>query len=235
MEEKTISPEEVAKETSVEETPEEVVEESKTKTVEEVINQPEDDKVPLSTFLEIKNEKKKLEKELEKVRRSAEQGATKSEVKSDLKAIAEKYDVDPDFLQELSSAIYVKAKEEAETAIKPILEENSKEKLDKILMDNINNTLETMPEYDGIANKEVIKSLAKLPENKNKTFQQIIEETYGKSVSGKKTMETSTPRGGKDVGIDWNKVSDPSYFKQIMADPELKKQYNEKLANRIIL
>jgi hypothetical protein len=115
------------------------------------------------------------------------------------------------------------------------LEKEAKERVDKALTENINKALEVMPEYEGVVNKDVLKSLARLPENKNKTFQQLIEETYSKTVTGKKTMETSTPRGGKDVGIDWSRVKDPSYFSQIMADPELKKQYNEKLISRINL
>jgi hypothetical protein len=152
-----------------------------------------------------------------------------------LQSIADKYDVDLNFLSELSSVIYAQAKGDAEEAIKPVLEKEAKERVDKALTENINKALEVMPEYEGVVNKDVLKSLARLPENKNKTFQQLIEETYSKTVTGKKTMETSTPRGGKDVGIDWSRVKDPSYFSQIMADPELKKQYNEKLISRINL
>lgn len=242
---KDISPEEVAKNTEAEET--EISEEeteaseetpketSAEPTIEETIGEQPDDRVPLKTFLEIKNEKKALERELKRIRSSAQQGATKSEIRADLQAIADKYDVDVDFLTELSSTIYSKAKEEAETAIKPILEEKNREKVDKVLMDNINRALEAMPEYEAVVNKEVLKSLSKLPENRNKTFQQIIEETYGKSVPGKKTMETSIPRGGKDVDIDWSRVHDADYFKEIMADPDLKKKYNETLTSRLHL
>lgn len=232
MDDKTIAPEEELKETEVDE-PE--TEEPATPTVEDIIEPKRaEEQVPLKTFLEIKNEKKALERELKNLKSQA-QDMTKSEIKSDLKSIADKYDVDPNFLTELSSVIYAQAKGDAEEAIKPVLEKEANERIDKALTENINKALEVMPEYEGVVNKDVLKSLAKLPENKNKTFQQLIEETYSKTVTGKKTMETSTPRGGKDVGIDWNKVKDPAYFKEIMADPDLKKQYNENLTSRINL
>jgi len=242
---KDISPEEVAKNTEAEET--EISEEeteaseetpketSAEPTIEETIGEQPDDRVPLKTFLEIKNEKKALERELKRVRSSAQQGATKSEIRADLQAIADKYDVDVDFLTELSSTIYSKAKEEAETAIKPVLEKEAKERVDKALTENINKALEVMPEYEGVVNKDVLKSLARLPENKNKTFQQLIEETYSKTVTGKRTMETSTPRGGKELVYDESRINDPEYFSEVMASPELKKKYNDSLVDRLKL
>jgi hypothetical protein len=63
---------------------------------------------------------------------------TKSEIKSDLQSIADKYDVDPNFLSELSSVIYAQAKGDAEEAIKPVLEKEAKERVDKALTENIN-------------------------------------------------------------------------------------------------
>jgi len=242
---KDISPEEVAKNTEAEET--EISEEeteaseetpketSAEPTIEETIGEQPDDRVPLKTFLEIKNEKKALERELKRVRSSAQQGATKSEIRADLQAIADKYDVDVDFLTELSSVIYAQAKGDAEEAIKPVLEKEAKERVDKALTENINKALEVMPEYEGVVNKDVLKSLARLPENKNKTFQQLIEETYSKTVTGKRTMETSTPRGGKELVYDESRINDPEYFSEVMASPELKKKYNDSLVDRLKL
>lgn len=242
---KDISPEEVAKNTEAEET--EISEEeteaseetpketSAEPTIEETIGEQPDDRVPLKTFLEIKNEKKALERELKRVRSSAQQGATKSEIRADLQAIADKYDVDVDFLTELSSVIYAQAKGDAEEVIKPVLEKEAKERVDKALTENINKALEVMPEYEGVVNKDVLKSLARLPENKNKTFQQLIEETYSKTVTGKRTMETSTPRGGKELVYDESRINDPEYFSEVMASPELKKKYNDSLVDRLKL
>lgn len=228
MDEQSTTPEVEVKDTEV--TEEAVV------TIADVMEEKErDDRVPLKTLLEVKKEKKALERELSDIKASISKGATKAEVSSDLKSLAEKYDVDSNFLEELTTIVYSKAKAEAEIAIKPVLEKADKEKLDKTLTEHIEKALEDMPEYESVVNKDVIKSLAKLPENKNKTFQQIIEDTYSNTVTGKRTMETSTPRGGKETDIDWSKANNPEYFSKIMADPNLKKKYNESLTSRINL
>ena len=219
-------------EATVEEAPSET-----NKTAGEIL---EDKKtVPLTTFLETKKEKKALERELSELRAKADAGATKSEVKSDLKSIADKYDVDPNFLSELSDIIYAKAKGDVEETLnnklQPIEAKEKAEKINTAFNDHYSKVIEEMPEYKNVVNKDVIKSLSLLPENSKKTFQQIIEETYGNSVTGKRTMETSTPRGGKDASLDMSKTNDPEYFKQVMANPELKKKYNEGLVSRIKL
>jgi hypothetical protein len=94
-----------------------------------------------------------------------------------------------------------------------------------------------MPEYKNIANKDVIKSLSLDPKNANKTFAKILEDSYGHLITGKKTLEKTTVRGGNsDSPIDFNKAAkDMEYYKEIMANPELKKKYNESLTDRIKL
>lgn len=211
------------------------------KTVEEMLDDDKSDdrSVPLSTFLEIKKEKKELEKEINSIKEQAAKGASKTEINNDLKSLAEKYDVDSDFLSELSTIIYSKAKGEADAALeerlKPMQAKERMERINKVFNENFDKVMQELPEYEAVVNKDVIKELTLLPQNAKKTFQQIVEETYGKTVTGKKTMETSTPRGGKNVGLDNSRINDPEYFKQVMADPELKKQYNEGITNRINL
>jgi len=92
-----------------------------------------------------------------------------------------------------------------------------------------------MPEYKNVANKSVIKTLSLDPANSNKTFEQILEDVYGNSVTGKRTMETSTPRGGKDdtQTIDKSRLGEKGYFNEIKGDPALKKKYNEGLIDRM--
>lgn len=213
--------------------------EPKGKTMEEILGEKEDDSVPLATFLELKKEKKEIEKQLKEIKESAEKGATKAEIKEDLKALADKYDVDPNFLADLSTIVYSKAKEEADEVVnsklKPLEAKDKQEKINKIFNEHYENVMAEMPEYAEVVNKDVIKSLSLLPENAKKTFQQIIEETYGKTVSGKSTMESATPRGGKDVDVDFSKMTDPAYYKQVMQNPELKKKYNEGIAGRLRL
>jgi len=217
------------------ETTEEVKEEPKSQTVNDILDDKKDSSIPLSKFLEVKNEKKALEKEISRLKIQAESGATKSEITSDLKDIADKYDVDPEFLNELSTIMFSKAEKAVESKLQPLEAKEKKERIDKAFAEHYAKVIAEMPEYEDVINKDVIKELSLLPQNGSKTFQQIIEETYGKTVFGKKTMETSTPRGGKDASLDMSRVNDPEYFRQIMASPELKKKYNEGIENRINL
>lgn len=243
----TTTPEEEVKETEVIETKTETeekpeVKEEESKTIEDLIGKEDekDDRVPLKTFLETKKEKKALEKEISDLKDQIAKGATKAEISSDLKSIAEKYDVDSNFLEELSTLIYSKAKSEADEVLsaklKPLEAKERAEKIEKIFSENFSKVMEEMPEYKDVVNRDVIKELSLLPQNAKKTFQQIVEETYSKTVTGKKTMETSTPRGGKEAAYDESKmVKDPKYFNEAMANPELKKKYNDGLVDRLKL
>lgn len=204
------------------------------KTVGEIL-----ETVPLPKYLDTKKENKALKAELAELKAKKEEGASMREVATDLKSIADKYDVAPEFLSEFYEHIYAKAKGDVEETLqarlKPLEEKEKREKIDQAFEEHYAQVIEELPEYAKIINKGVIKSLSLLPENSKKTFQQIIEETYGKTVVGKKTMETSTPRGGKEVSLDLSRMKDPAYFKEVMANPELKKKYNENLHNRIKL
>lgn len=226
-----------------EETSKEGTEGTKTKTeaeptVEELLTEEKDDSVPLSTFLETKKEKKALEKELSELKAKKEEGATNKEVKADLRDIADKYDVDPKFLGEISEFIYAKAQGSIEdklnSKLQPLEAKEKQAKINEVFNANYDKVMADMPEYADVVNKEVIKQLVTLPENSKKTFQQIIEETYRNTVPGKKTMETSTPGGGKDVSLDMDKAQkDPEYRREVLANPTLKKEYNKKMLDRL--
>lgn len=84
-------------------------------------------------------------------------------------------------------------------------------------------------------NPEVIKQMAFNPANKDKTYLQIVEEAYGNSIPGKKTIESTTPRGGvQDAKVDMEKArTDGEYRREVLRTPELRKQYNEGIENRI--
>lgn len=189
--------------------------------------------VPEAVFLEVK-------KELKDLRRSIEQGATKSEVSADLKSIADKYDLDENFLGELSSFIESKSKakfeEEFSSKLKPIQDKEKAEKIDKAFTEHFSKAMENMPEYEGVVNKDVIKSLSLDPINANKTFAQIIEESYGHLVTGKRTMDSSSPQAGRsdNTEVDFDRAKkDPKYYSEVMANPVLKKKYNENLTDRL--
>jgi hypothetical protein len=238
MLEETTTPGEEVKDTKVEDVK---VSTETTETIGELLNEkPKAESVPLAKFLELKNENKAFQKQLKELQATIETGASKKEVSKDLKAIADEHNVDADFLQEFAQAVKAQAEAEIDDKIssklKPLEDKERNEKIDKVFNEHFSKTMESMPEYDKIVNKGVIKTLSLDPSNANKTFSQLIEMSYGHLITGKKTMEQTQARGGKDDtgSVDYMKArKDPAYFKEVMADPSLKAKYNEEMLKRI--
>lgn len=219
-------------------------EEVKTETIGDVLEtkpkEEKSDSVPLAAFLEVKNDNKELKKELVALQRKIDAGASAEEVSEDIDAIGEEFGVDKKFLKKLSTAIEKRADKLAEQKLEktlgPLNERERSAKIDKIFKEHFDKAMTDMPEYAEIVNPAVIKALSLDPSNQNKTFTQLIEETYGKALpAGKRTLETTTPRGGKSPdGIDYERAKkDQKYFAEIMSDPDLKKEYNASLVARV--
>jgi hypothetical protein len=229
-----VAPAEESKETK----PAETVAAPKEETVGETLQVKEEVKeakmVPEAVLIEYKKESKAVRKELDALKKSIEEGSTKKEVKQSLKDIATKHNVDAEFLNEFSEAVRKEAETEAEEKMKPIQEKENAEKRDKIFESHFTKTLEEMPEFKNLVNKDVIRTLAFDPKNANKTFAQILQDSYGHLVTGKKTLETTKARGGaQDTEVDFSKArTNTEYFKEVMADPELKRKYNDDMAKR---
>lgn len=109
-----------------------------------------------------------------------------------------------------------------------IKEKEKREALEVALDKGLTKALEDNPEFQAIANTDVIKQMAKNPANKDKTFSQLLEEAYGNALGGKRTTETATPRGGvADTKVDMERVKrDADYRREVLADPSLREQYN---------
>lgn len=191
--------------------------------------------VPEAILIEYKKENKEIHKELNDLKALIESGATKKEVSADLKVLAEKHGVAADFLEEFAAAVRKEAKADADRELQPIKDGETAAKRETVFNEHFDKTLIEMPEYSKIVNKNVIRTLVFDPKNANKTFAQIFEESFGHLITGKKTIDTTKARGGKDATIvDVARAQrDPEYFKEIMADPELKKKYNEGLGERL--
>lgn len=209
---------------------------------------PEGNLIPESAFLEEKKGRKKAEKDLKELQEKIAAGeSSKEEISSDIDALAEEYGIDKNFLKKFEEATIAKvkaaAKEEAkkeadEKASKDKSESEKKDKADKIekaFQKGFGAAMEKFPELKDIVVPSVIKTLSLDPANQEKTFSQLIEETYGAARRGKGTIENPTPRGGKEPGeIDFARAAkDTEYFKEIMADPDLKKKYNAGLEKRV--
>ena len=200
-------------ETVNDDTQDEVVEDSE-ETIGDLTDETEDEapmNIPKARLDKEITRRKELEKQLADLQEAKEEGynTPASESKeSDLEARLAK----------------MEAKEKAE-------------KLNATLESNIAKALENAPEFKDIINMDVLKQMALNPVNKNKTYSQLLEDAYGNAVSGKRTIETTTPRGGaNDPKVDIQKAqNDPEYRREVLADPGLRKQYNDNLQDRISL
>jgi hypothetical protein len=192
--------------------------------------------VPEAVLIEYKKEAKEVRKELDALKKSIEEGATKKEVTGTLKEIADEYGVDPEFLDKFATTVRKETEAVAEAKLQPIKDKENAEKFDKLFDSEYEKAVAENPEYAKLVNKDVIKALTLNPRNANKDLdakliQTVFESSYGHLVTGKKTLTPTNPRGGtSEPEIDVAKArSNPEYFKEIMADPELKKKYNEEM------
>jgi hypothetical protein len=194
------------------------------------------DSVPLARLNKEITRRKELEAKIEQLQKAAAADTmSKTEIAHDLKALAEEHNIDAGFLDKLAKTIKAQADADIDERLRPIAEREQMEKREKAFTEHFTKALENMPDFKGVVNPEVIKQLAFNPANANKTFAQLIEETYGNTLQGKRTIETATPRGGaKNEAVDIDRARrDSTYFKEVMANPELKKEYNDRLHERV--
>lgn len=216
-------------------------EEKKEQTIAEALEvtpvkeEPKVETVGLDKFLKEKAGRREAEKQLKSLRESIEDGATKAEISSTVEAIADEHNIDKPFLNKLVATIKAETEKDFEdklsSRLKPIEEKEKAEKIGKAFTEHYAKAIEEMPEFKDISNPEVIKTLSLDPKNAQKTFKQIIEETYGNAIGGKRSIETTIPRGGKEPEpLDVARAAkDGAYFAEVMANPKLKAEYNKQM------
>jgi len=162
------------------------------------------DNIPYDRFQKVNDEKKALEAELKELKAEKDTDSTVSDTEKD-----------PE-VKEL-------AKQLAE-----IQEKEKRAEREAKLQAGLNKALESAPEFKDVANADVIKQMALNPANKDKTFVQLLEEAYGNALGGRRTIETTTPRGGAgDTKVDMKRAqSDPEYRREVLANPDMRDQYN---------
>jgi len=192
--------------------------------------------IGLDKFLELKKDNKELRKSLRDLESKITEGATKQEVSTDIEEISKEFpDVNKQFLNKLSSTIRAQAEKDAdakmEAKLKPLEQQEKAKKIDDAFTTHFSLAMGQMPEFKDIVNPAVIKTLSLNPANANKTFSQIIEETYGNALTGKRTIESTIPGGGKEAEtLDFNKArKDTAYWETVMANPTLKAEYNARM------
>lgn len=199
--------------------------------------------VGLDKFLEIKNENKQLKKDMQALADKIDAGMSQTQKSNEIDALAKEYNVKPDFLLKLTETLekrFTPAKgksDDGKSSTDDASDDKGKKTVnrDEIFAATFPQLLkEEAPEYEGIAKAEVIKQLSFLPENQDKTFLQLLEETYGHLLTGKRGMAKASPGGAKEPqALDMARArKDSAYFKEIMADPKLKAEYNAKMLSK---
>lgn len=190
--------------------------------------------IGLDKFLDIKKENKELRKQIDALANRINSSNDKQDFTTDLDALAEEFDLDKGFIKKLAKSIERKATEELNETIgaklEPITRQEKAKQFEEAFQKSFDKSLDVMPEYKNLVNKDLIKALATSPLNANKTMSQIIEESYSNQVAGKKSLETTTNNGGKEPEtLNYDKAKkDSEYFDEIMNNPKLKEEYNKK-------
>lgn len=188
--------------------------------------------IPYSRFQEKVNETKELKEKVADLEKKIQDGVSQREIDSDIDAIASEFQLDAKVLDKVVQVAEARAMAKVEEKLAPLTERESASKRESAFTQMLNRALEQNPEYVDVVNKDILKQLAFNPANANKTFSKLLEEMYGSVVkpAERKTMETTAP-GKSDAtieSVDYRRAqNDSAYFKQIMADPVLKKEYNE--------
>jgi len=189
--------------------------------------------VPLSVFLDLKNELKEAKQAIKE-----SSGSKKPEVTIEaVKDLAKKYpDVEKDFIEELLSISVTEAEKRIEQKYTPLLtkqDEREKAIAFNTAFDNVfNKALKDNPDLptDKI-DKEVIKALATTPAYQKTPIADIIVKLYGNQVAGRETTENNT-RGGADREIETVDLNRPLTREQedaVLADPVARKKYFDAL------
>lgn len=218
---------------------EEVKEVSQQPSIADIIGEKQEEKpepktVPEAAFLEEKKARKALERELKSLRSQIEEGATVKEVNSSLDDIAEEFGVDKKFLSKLTSALRKDVEAEAENKVnarlKPFEEQSRAERIKSAFEQHYNAAMKELKDYDGIVNKDVIFALSLNSANASKNIPQLIEETYGNAVSGRRSIESTTPQRAAMTGdLDFERAGkDSEYLAFVMKEPKLKAQFLQK-------
>lgn len=213
----------------------------------ETLSEKSDDAIPLKKFMAEKNARreaeakaKELEAEITKLRENPQK--TKKELSIDISSLSEKHNIDEEVLRDIVEASYSlskdKIKQELEQEFTPrlaeldaIKQEKARNSFEQTFSSQLETTLQAMPEYSNLIDKEDLKDWIKSGKYSKLTLPQLIEEKYSKYLTGRKTTETYTPH--KEVYIpEVTKMTNEDWG-QIESNPELKKKWKDSLEDRL--
>ena len=194
---------------------------------------PKVESVPMARLNKEINRKKELETEVAALKEQLA-GKSQGQIDKSIQELAAEHNVDPEFLDKFAANVRSQLEQSFEEKLRPITDKEKALARDAKFAEVYNKTLGEMPEFKDVADMSVIKQLALNPANAGKTFPELMEETYGRFVQGKRSIESTVPRGGNAPGaLDYAKAQkDKAYFAEVMSDPKLKAEYNAEMIKR---
>ena len=194
---------------------------------------PKVESVPMARLNKEITRRKELEAKVASLEAKASSMSDRQIDKS-IQELAAEHNVDPEFLDKFAASVRSQLEQSFDEKLRPITDKEKAVARDAKFTEVYNKTLGEMPEFKDVADMSVIRQLALNPANATKTFPELMEETYGRFVQGKRSIESTVPRGGNaPAALDYAKASnDKAYFKEVMADPKLKAEYNAEMLRR---
>lgn len=236
--------EEVAK---VEEVPSKQPKPEETLESLETLSEKTDDAVPLKKYMAEKNAKREaeakaklLESEIAKLRENPYK--SNEDIKVDVNSLSEKHGIDPEVLNDILNASYSMTKEKVKAELEQefvpklaefeqIKREKEKHDFEEKFNSLLNQSLKEMPEFSNLVDKDDLKQWVKSGQYSKLTLPQLIEQKYGKFVTGKKTLESSHASKSIEKPDTSKPLSDEQYL-QLDSNPELRKEWAGSLIER---
>lgn len=185
------------------------------------------DTVPLSVYLELKEDLKTLKHEIKEAKEKDKDSVSVRGAED----IAKKYpDVGQEFIKDILSAATASARNDIEAKYNPILERQEQEKkqreFDKAFDSLYEKSLAENPELPKDADKDLIKELALTPKYRNVPVVEIIKKVYGTVNIGKGSSENDVRNVVEDVATisNFGKMSD-AQKRAVLDDPSSRKKY----------
>lgn len=188
--------------------------------------------VPLSAYLDLKNDVKELKQALKERDSKAD---TSAAVAAGVADLAAKYpDVNVDFIADMVAASTKKAQETIESKYSPIIErqeaEKKAEKFEKAFENAKAKVVEENPDLPTV-DWDAIKALALTPNYINLPLADVVQKVYGGIINKGRATSENDMRGGADRVddiVDFGNLT-PDQEKKVLANPKTRKAYFDHL------
>lgn len=183
--------------------------------------------VPLSVYLELKEDMKDLKKTIKESKGSEKSTVTVEGVSE----LAKKYpDVSQEFIEDMLSAATSTATKKVEEKYTPIIEKQEQERrqadFDRAFDNLFEGAIKDNPDLPSNIDKDLVKTLALTPKYKNVPVADILVKMYGSAPAGKTSSENDARSSADRVEdiVSFDKVT-AEQKSAIMADPKARQKY----------